>query len=352
MQESVYVFRINYKDCFNLIKSESSNGRLRQGWGCEGTDITEDFEGFKKAGKEIGEWQESDSWFLRRYNILRIMLEMKKGDIIVVPKINMNENGNNDNGFFTVFKVTEPYKFNPIQVPVWGNFKEFGHVIGVEKFASFSYSLDEFTRIISAKFKGYQSAVNRVYSEAFKTALDELMKRQDDNPRYSGGEDKLTLNVLASSVSPARNEVLQSILKIINAWKPEHLEEVITHLFAKNGFIVDRTHKYNKQGGDIDISFTLKPSYSLIGDIALAVSDKFSEVRVQAKNKSEHDANDREGISQLLKSEGHENAINILINTTLEFTDEAKEEAALNGVTLISGLEFADLLLKYGLIFS
>lgn len=279
------------------------------------------------------------------------MLEMRVGDIIVVPKINMNENGNNDAYFFTVFKVTETYKFNPIQVPVWDNFKEFGHIIGVEKFASFSYSLDEFTRIISAKFKGYQSAVNRVYSEAFTNALDELMTRQNNNPRYSNEEDKLTLDVLASSVSPARNEVLRAILKNINAWKPEHLEEVIIHLFEKNGFIVDRTHKYNKKGGDIDISFTLKSSYSLIGDIALSVSDRFSEVRVQAKNKSEHDSNDREGISQLLKSEGHENAINILINTTLQFTDEAKEEAAINGVTLISGLEFADLLLKYGLVF-
>ena len=348
---STYVFRINYNECFNLIKSEILNGRLRQGWGCEGTDIRGSFEDFKQAGKKTGEWQESDSWFGRRYNILRIMFEMKAGDIIVVPKINMNENGNNDSSFFTVFKVTEAYKFNPIQVPVWDNFKEFGHIIGVEKLASFSYSLDELTREISAKFKGYQSAVNRVYSEAFISALDELMTRQNNNPKYSNEEDKLTLDVLASSVSPARKELLKSILEKINAWKPGHLEEVITRLFEMNGFIVDSTHKYNKQGGDIDVSFTLKPSYSLISDIALAVSDKFSEVRVQAKKKSEHDANDREGISQLLESEGHENAINILINTTLEFTDEAKEEAAMKKITLISGLEFADLLLKYGLVF-
>ena len=349
---NVYVFRVNYNyDVHPFIKSEILKGKLRQGWGCEGTDARGSLESFARAGREIGGWEESDAWFSRRYNIIRVMLEMEAGDIIVVPKLNMRSEGFCAD-HFTLFTVTEGYTFEPVPVPAWRGEKEFGHVAGVNTFASFSYSLDEFTRIISAKFKGYQRPVNRVYSEAFINAVNELTARKANDSSYEDTEDKFTVDALASAVAAKRNDVLKSIVDTINNWKPGHLEEVITQLFVNNGFIVDSTHKYDRQGGDIDVSFTMKPAYSFIGDIALSVSDKFSEVRVQAKNKTGSDANDREGIYQLLKSEGHEHALNILISTTPEFSDNAREEAAINGVILISGLEFADLLLKYGLVFT
>ena len=45
---------------------------------------------------------------------------------------------------------------------------------------------------------------------------------------------------------------------------------------------------------------------------------------------------------------GYEKAINILINTTPEFTDDAKQLAG-KDVVLINGKQFAALLVKYGL---
>ena len=113
---------------------------------------------------------------------------------------------------------------------------------------SFSYSLDELTRIISAKFKGYQRAVNRVYSEVFINALYELMSSAERNPGYAEGEDKLTLEALASKVSLARNEVLKSIIETVNNWQPGHLEEAVTHLFVNNDFLFDRSARVQRTG--------------------------------------------------------------------------------------------------------
>lgn len=186
---SVYVFRINYEDCYDLIKSEILSGRLRQGWGCEGTDLlSTDVEGFKRVGKTTGEWDESDEWFPRRYKNLRIMLEMKIGDIVLVPKLNMRTTGYHSD-YFTVFKVTDEYRFETISVPGWGGFKEFGHIIGVEIAGSFSYSRDEITRTISTKFRSYQNPENRVHKEVFSNAIEELMSRIKKNPDYAEGND-------------------------------------------------------------------------------------------------------------------------------------------------------------------
>ena len=78
---SIYVFRFNYDDCYDFIKSEIVNGRLRQGWGCEGTDLlSTDIEGFKNAGKTTEKWNETDDWLIRRHNLMT-------GDIVIVPKL-------------------------------------------------------------------------------------------------------------------------------------------------------------------------------------------------------------------------------------------------------------------------
>ena len=48
---------------------------------------------------------------------------------------------------------------------------------------------------------------------------------------------------------------------------------------------------------------------------------------------------------------GKENAINIVINTTKDFSDETKKKAAEYNIILINGTDFASLLVKYGLNF-
>ena len=69
---------------------------------------------------------------------------------------------------------------------------------------------------------------------------------------------------------------------------------------------------------------------------------------MQAKKKKGIDSGDKKGVEQLLQMQGEEQTINIVINTTEEFSDIAKEVAGKN-VVLINGLQFAALLVKYGL---
>ena len=72
-------------------------------------------------------------------------------------------------------------------------------------------------------------------------------------------------------------------------------------------------------------------------------------IHVQAKNKKGIDDNDIEGALQLAGTEGYEKQINILINTTSEFSSEVKKYADENGIILINGFDFASLLIKYGI---
>ena len=71
------------------------------------------------------------------------------------------------------------------------------------------------------------------------------------------------------------------------------------------------------------------------------------KIRVQAKKKCGEDPNDKHGIDQLLRMQGDEQTINILINTAPDFSDDTKKYAGKN-VILINGRQFAALLIKYG----
>ena len=91
-----------------------------------------------------------------------------------------------------------------------------------------------------------------------------------------------------------------------------------------------------------ELDFSLKS----ISEIS---SDLVPVIHVQAKNKSGIDYNDIEGAFQLVRTEGYAKQINILINTTQEFSYEAKKYAAEKGIILINGFDFASLLVKYGI---
>ncbi|MBQ6002367.1 MAG: restriction endonuclease, partial [Synergistaceae bacterium] len=87
----------------------------------------------------------------------------------------------------------------------------------------------------------------------------------------------------------------------------------------------------------------------LLESISKISSDIVPVIHVQAKNKSGIDDSDIDGALQLVKAEGYEKAINILINTTQKFSNEAKKYADEKGIILINGPEFASLLVKYGI---
>lgn len=341
---SYYVFRINYNETYHLLVKEIfSSHKLRQGWGCEGMDIRQSFESFLDGWiKAWGAVEEVDEKRVRsKYRNLRIMREMEPGDLIVIPKV--CENGDSWRNFTIVRCVAPVYDFELLN-------NDFGHIINISPILSCSYDHDDASRTISAKFKAYQSAVNHVYDSNFIIAVEQLIEEAEKNPISIQREDRTSLGALLTPTWDARTEYYRKIIERINLWNPTQLERIITELFEKNGYVKMANNQYDREGGDIDIVFSSFVPNTLMSDVFLLSSNSVDipQIRVQAKKKRGYDSGDKKGVEQLLLMQGDEQTINIVINTAEEFSDMAKEVAGKN-VVLINGLQFAALLVKYGL---
>ncbi len=342
-----YVFRITNdpKRRSMLRKELIVNGTLRQGWGAEGMTIMQGCDEFISAWRHIwGDSDASESYMTAKWNNLRIIEEMAAGDIIVIPKLSLDSE-DEWSSFTIVRKTDSPYRFEVI-----ADASDFGHIIPVEPIVSFGYIHNDATRVVSAKFKAYQRPVNRVYAEDFCRAVDRLLEEYNSNPQTRFKEDMSPIEALSAPTASAKKDYIKSIVSQINQWQPQQLEKIIEELFTKNGYTKLANNRYDRMGGDIDLIFDAFAPNTFMADIfGFSSSVSMPEIRIQAKNKRAVDTNDMAGVEQLIKMDGHESSINILINTTENFSDNTKSLAAEKGVILINGTEFASLLIKYGL---
>ena len=338
-----YVFRINYSYAYNKLRERIINGELRQGWGANGMTILQPENEFLDAWRKV--WGDSDndeSYMRRKYHNIRLMLDMSAGDRIIIPKVSLTQ----DSGWHS-FVIAErgegKYTFSPMD-------DDFGHTIDITPIASYSYSHNAQSLTVSGKFKAYQKPVNRVYDEDFISAVEQLIKEKKDDPESDRRSDQTFLEALAASAREKKQAYLKALVDQINKWHPTKLEQIIEKLFTKNGYTKTASNQYNRTGGDIDLVFNSFVQNTLVADIfALSGEDSMPEIRVQAKKKPGLDRDDIKGVRQLAVMEGQENAINILINTTMDFSESAKRAAEEEGVVLINGMGFAALLVKYGL---
>lgn len=346
---SYYVFRINYDEDYGLICGELAEGRLRQGWGGPGLTADQSAEDFLAAAHSAWGTGAGSQGVLRRYRNFRIMLEMRPGDRIVIPKVDLR-----GTGVWRSFAIAVcgegGYRFSPIRSADGG--LDFGHIVPVRPVTSFSYSHNAHSLVVSAKFKAYRSPVNRVYDEGFADAVEQLLQEYEADPESSRQADQTSMEALSAPIAGAKQAYLERIVEQIRSWQPHQMEKVIEELFVKNGYVKLGGNFYDRQGGDIDLIFGGFPPNSLMADIFdLSDSTAMPEIRVQAKKKRGADLWDVEGIRQLTAMDGHQSAVNILISTASGFSPEAKAEAARQGVSLVNGLEFAALLVRYGLDF-
>lgn len=140
------------------------------------------------------------------------------------------------------------------------------------------------------------------------------------------------------------------MLEQLERWSPRQLELAVEELFNRNGYTTIRRNDFDREGGDIDLAFGCFPDTGFIADVFSAADGSVPELRVQVKKKSGRDSNDIEGVEQLTRMRDGRSSFNIVINTAEGFSDRAKEAALKEGILLISGLAFADLLVRYGLI--
>ncbi len=155
-------------------------GRLRQTWGYEGLDLSivnkfkeegEDYwiRNFIIAKQKIGdieEIQNKTKWCeiaKGRLNILRYMLEMKKGDIIFIPKVWNGDSYNHhleNKNYFTIATIKNNYYFDYNKT-----IGDFAHTIEVESIQCFEYGKYEIT---GENFKPhpYRRAISIVHADS------------------------------------------------------------------------------------------------------------------------------------------------------------------------------------------
>lgn len=126
-----------------LINELFKYRRLRQGWGMkldnmdldlrkenpENSDLPSEewIKNFEKLHWRIWKTKVNCRIAMGRWNILKLMKDMRIGDIIFIPRIP-------DDGKFTVATVKKEYYFQKL-----GKFIGFGHVIEVKKIKEFNY---------------------------------------------------------------------------------------------------------------------------------------------------------------------------------------------------------------------
>lgn len=167
------------------MRSELRLGRLRQGWGYEGCQLCE-------SGRLIPfeQWAQNyaagayESWGLRvsdehlrtRYGILTRMLQLERGDHLVIPNMP-------DSGFMTLARVRGGYRsdsshFDKVAFSKKANSRDFIHVVDVypANLAEVAYDSSIDAQFVASKFSNYRSAVNFVRQPAYRAAIDRLFQ--------------------------------------------------------------------------------------------------------------------------------------------------------------------------------
>ena len=327
MEASVFVFRTSEDREWHY--KEMKEGRLRQGWGSMGTSL-------KKANQVIPEddWipklkneERDDSECCNIYRKLIPMLDMKAGDVVVVPKMP-------DRSSFIICIVSGGYSFDTDETVNNLSWDDFRHVIPIDpkSIKRFPHhgSLD--TLEVHKNLRAYRYPINRVLVDRFRKTILKLQE---------GPEPPESLD-LEDIVQRMRNNAANDMLSSIRRMPPERFEKLIGKLLIKAGYEVVGTHHYDSKGGDADIIVT--HDMPLISDVL----DITRTLIVQIKQKEGIDKDDIGGVNQLLLiSKDFPGATRVLISTADKFTDECIQFAKEKDVLLISGCDISGLVLKY-----
>lgn len=350
MGKNYYIFRISYgHDKESILSSLKIEGVLRQGWGSSGMSLEDGVDSFENGWRKA--WSDdltTTKDIGKRYDILSLMLNFVPGDIIVIPKVP-------ENNQFSILEVIEGYYFDVTDsfTNRW-NMDDFRHCIKVKVLkegVNYIGNGDEVNQI-QRTFRAYQSAVNNVWNEKTINAIESVIKSFEINGNSSLLED------IGIGNSKNFSELSKEIINRVTHWAPHTMENIIREIFEKNGYILLGKNNYNREGGDIDLTFGI--DYGNLLDDIMTLSDNnwnkeeiIPKIYIQVKNKKGKDSNVIEGINQLIKMKEdnkNENAILILINTTNKIDDNDIRLADEANIILIYGDKLSQFLMKYSII--
>ena len=330
-----YLFRVerqwNDPEAYDAICKEIKCGYLRQGWGWKGTRLN------NKDGETepipYEQWianvpEDTREWFSRKYRNLSIMLNIKAGDTIIIPKVpSWNQ--------FTICKAAGTYQFKPLK-----NYDgdDFHHAIpiDVDSIREADYYSSEDAKNIHAKLRGYQSPINNVYNDVVINAVSRLIESPE--------REHMKISLI-DMVGDIRDDILKNHFNRFRDLGPKATENIVKSLFERMGFEYISGNSYDRQGGDADLIFADNIATEL-GDFSDNSISK--NIYVQVKNKSGNDDKDIEGIYQLIRiTQDEPGASKILISTADSFSEECKRMADKESVLLISANGFLRLVMKY-----
>lgn len=327
-----FLFRINTDA--EEVRNDIILGKLRQGWGKSGMSLLKNNEIISKEEWRNNfpeEWGCSDEYINRKYDNLKIMLDIKKDDIIIIPKFPSWDS-------LSVVKVADSYKFEMPKVV-----DDFGHYIEIDfdSLRSFKYAYDESSTKIHSKLRAYQSPLNNVWNKEVLECAQKLLKKD------SSEEIQKIENIIKLNFEKELKDIASSLQKV----SARDLEKVVEKLFLKKGYSLESKNTFDKKGGDADLILTkCLPILEEIDE-----SKSCDKIYIQIKHK-EGLYSETEGIDQLNKivktkeidseNTNLNNVYKVLVCSST-FSEELKEIAAKENIILIDGLQLTRLIIKY-----
>lgn len=339
-----YIFRIDYEER-KYFQKNLEKGILRQGWGVKDLSLL-DNEGKVRSQEEWVEscpmeWKSTEKAkkYLFSKNInLRKMLEMKEGDIILVPKFpNWN--------MFSLYRVKGKYYFDLEEKG------DYGHCIPVEVATTlsnevdkcFAYNANDSAKMIHSKLRAYQTSINSIYSKEIITAIEDLLKIRSI-------KEEISISEILKDIFYKNIKEMKNLNNKIFSVRPDDVEKIVEEIFKNQGYIVESKNLYDKKGGDSDRTF-IKP-LPILGEI----DNELGNCRVYVQIKKKDGVYDEEeGIDQLEKiiqskeiKEENNKIIEIykVLVCTGEFSARIKELANEKNIILIDGIQLIKLCLK------
>lgn len=190
----VFWTAVNDDETLDWRIEEFKNGRLRQGWGGPGTQLRE------------GRWDvKYNDWFPRyqswvrtwdaksinnglaraeaRFAILQRMLDLKSGDLLIVPHVP-------GEGMIALAIVDEGYfwddsHFDRAKRSTGKPINDFGHLVSIDPNQTAVFPIDSCreTQFLASKFQNYRSAVNFVRQPEYAAAAWQVFKQEALHPR-------------------------------------------------------------------------------------------------------------------------------------------------------------------------
>lgn len=305
-----------------------------------------DFSFQDKHAKLIKSWASFEQVFeeagwghpRNRTNLWRFLLEMKKGDVVVVPL---------DSGKFSIYEIADNTVYNneTFDQSLWVNWNGERASLDSDGYPAYldgqQIDMGFYRKVIPVR-------LNLSRNDYANQALHSRMKIMTTNANISDlAKDvestiaqKEPINLKASFVAESAKILCRQMQELMN---PDKIEELVRWYMVSLGANVNVPAKNSAttEEGDADV---------------IATFDKLNSHTILIQVKAHQGSTDKWAVEQI-SSYAHTIKRNLedktsqlwVVSTCDDYTEETKKLAKEKGVLLVNGLDFAEMLIDNGL---